>query len=85
MPGMLTDRDRAVLEFERRPWRYQGAKDEAILTLFGMTAIRYAQVLASVLANPEAEEWDPAHVRRLRRLHAARRNPYRSRRRGYGD
>lgn len=68
----LTDRDRAVLEFERTRWGHVGAKDAAIWELFGMTWVRYTQVLHWVAAQPEALEYDPAHVARLRRVIAAR-------------
>lgn len=64
----FSDRDRAILEFERTWWKYLGAKHGEILTRFDMTSTRYYQVLGWILRQPEAEAYDPTLVRRLRRL-----------------
>ena len=50
----LSDRDRAVLAFERQWWKYAGAKEQAIRELFDMSATRYYQVLNALLDRPEA-------------------------------
>jgi hypothetical protein len=68
----LTDRDRAVLAFERQWWRHAGAKEQAIRDRFGISATRYYQVLNALLDRPEALEYEPQTVNRLRRLRAAR-------------
>lgn len=70
----LTDLHRAVIEFERLRWKYQGRREAAILELFEMTATRFAQILASLLDHPEAERFDPTTIRRLRRLRDARKS-----------
>lgn len=70
--GGLTDRDRAVLAFERQWWRHAGAKEQAIRERFGISATRYYQVLNALLDRPEAVEYEPQTVNRLRRLRAAR-------------
>jgi hypothetical protein len=69
----LPARDRAVLAFERLRWKNRGAKDTAILVLFGLSFIAYGQMLWTIVDKPAAEEYDPEHVRRLRRLRDARR------------
>jgi hypothetical protein len=78
----LSDRDRAILEFERQWWKYAGAKEQAIRDLFDMSATRYYQVLNSLLDNPAALEADPMLVKRLRRMRATRQRARSARRLG---
>jgi hypothetical protein len=78
----LSDRDRAILEFERQWWKYAGAKEQAIRDLFDMSATRYYQVLNSLLDNPAALEADPMLVKRLRRMRATRQRALSARRLG---
>jgi hypothetical protein len=68
----LSDRDRAILEFERRWWEHAGAKEQAIRDQFGLSAARYYQVLGRVIESPAALVHDPMLVRRLQRVRAAR-------------
>ncbi len=69
----LSPRDKCILAFERLHWKHRGAKDTAILVLFGLSFIAYGQILWSIVDRPAAEEYDPELVRRLRRLRDARR------------
>ncbi len=78
----LSDRDRAILEFERQWWKYAGAKEQAIRDLFDMSATRYYQVLNQLIDNPSALESDPMLVKRLRRMRAARQRARSARRLG---
>jgi len=80
--GVLTDRDREILEFERQWWKYAGAKEQAIRELFDMSATRYYQVLNALLDNPAALEADPMLVKRLRRMRASRQRARSARRLG---
>ncbi|MGL4832091.1 MAG: DUF3263 domain-containing protein [Propionibacteriaceae bacterium] len=64
----LSDRDRAILAFERQWWRFPGAKEQGIREEFDLTAARYYQILNSLLDDPEALKVDPLLVKRLRRL-----------------
>ncbi|HEX5741096.1 MAG TPA: DUF3263 domain-containing protein [Pilimelia sp.] len=66
--GGLSARDLAVLAFERRWWRHPGAKEQAIREEFGLSAVRYYQVLRALLDRPAALAHDPVLVGRLRRL-----------------
>ena len=68
----LSDRDRAILEFERQWWKYAGAKEQAVRDLFDMSATRYYQVLNGLLDDPAALAFDPMLVKRLRRLRSSR-------------
>ena len=68
----LSERDAAILDFERRWWRHAGAKEEAIREAFGLSAARYYQVLNAVIDSPAAVRHDPMLVKRLHRARDAR-------------
>ena len=78
----LSDRDRAILEFERQSWKYAGSKEQAIKELFDMSSTRYYQVLNALLDNPAALEADPMLIKRLRRMRSSRQRARTSRRLG---
>ena len=69
----LSDRERAILDFERSWWTESGPKELAIRERFQLSATRYYQVLNTLLESPEAIDYDPLVVRRLRRLRDGRR------------
>jgi hypothetical protein len=69
---LLGARERAVLDFERRPWKRAGAKDEAIRTEFGISPTSYFQILNALLDDPAALAYNPTLVGRLRRRREAR-------------
>ena len=72
-PAALTERDLAILAFERQWWKYAGAKEEAIRREFGINPTAYYQQLSALIDHPAAAEADPMLVRRLQRQRAARR------------
>lgn len=69
----LTERDRAILDFERSWWSEVGPKELAIRERFELSTTRYYEILAEILDSPDAIEHDPLVVRRLRRLRDRRR------------
>lgn len=69
----LTDRDRAILDFERSWWSESGPKDAAIRDRFELSEARYYEILGELVDDPEALEHDALGVRRLRRLRDRRR------------
>ena len=74
LPGLaLSERDRAILDFERSFWTQGGPKELAIRERFDLSATRYYQVLNALLESADALEYDPLVVRRLRRLRDRRR------------
>lgn len=79
----LTDRDRAILAFERSTQgAREGRKGDAIFKTWGCTPTRYFQLLETILDKPEAAAFDPELVNRLLRLREARkaaRSPARAR------
>jgi hypothetical protein len=68
----LSERDEAVLAFERQWWRHVGAKEEAIRATFGLSAARYYQLLGVLVDSPLALAFDPMLVNRLQRMRSAR-------------
>ena len=69
----LTDRERAILDFERTWWSEPGPKGAAIQAQFGLSPGRYYQLLGDLIGSPDAEAYDPLVVRRLRKLRSNRR------------
>ena len=62
-----------ILAFERSWWRLAGAKEREILSTFEMPVTRYYQLLNALIDRPEAAEFDPVLVARLRRQRSRRR------------
>jgi hypothetical protein len=79
----LSERDAAILDFERQWWKYAGAKEQAVREKFDMSSTRYYQVLNALIDRPEALVHDPLLVRRLRRLRATRQRQRSARRLGF--
>ncbi|KAA0235226.1 MAG: hypothetical protein JJLCMIEE_01552 [Acidimicrobiales bacterium] len=69
----LTQRDKAILDFERGWWTQPGPKAAKILELFELSSQRYYQILGELVGSQAALEYDPLLVRRLRRLRDRRR------------
>ena len=65
---VLTDRDIAILDFEREWWQHPGSKEESIRQIFGLSAARYYQVLGALLSSQAALAYDPMLVKRLQRM-----------------
>lgn len=68
----LSVRDTMTLDFERKRFKYAGAKEAQIRELFGESATRYHQRLNHLVDRPAALAYAPTTVNRLRRLRAAR-------------
>ncbi|MEW2380925.1 DUF3263 domain-containing protein [Micromonospora sp. NPDC047707] len=68
----LTERERAILDFEQQWWRHAGAKEQAVRDRFGLSATRYYQLLNALLDKPAALAADPVLIGRLRRLRSSR-------------
>jgi hypothetical protein len=81
-PAELSERDAAILAFERQWWKYAGAKEQAIRELFDLSATRYYQVLNALIDDPAALAHDPMLVKRLRRMRSSRQRARTARRLG---
>lgn len=79
----VSERDAAMLDFERQWWKFAGAKEQAVREKFDMSSTRYYQVLNALIDRPEALAHDPLLVRRLRRLRATRQRQRSARRLGF--
>lgn len=69
----LSERERAILEFEGSWWTRPGPKEAAIKEQLGLSASRYREILAGLIDSPEAESLAPLLIRRLRRERDRRR------------
>lgn len=78
----LSQRDAAILDFERTWWQYAGAKEQAIRDQFDLSATRYYQVLNALIDREDALAHDPLLVKRLRRMRHARQRARSARRLG---
>lgn len=79
----LTDTEVQMLEFEKRWWKYAGAKVQAIREAFDCSPTVYYARLHALIDRPDVMAHDPMTVRRLQRLRDARRQARSARRVGY--
>ena len=68
----LSEQDMRILAFESSWWRLAGAKERDILEAFDVPVTRYYQLLNELIDRPEAVEFDPVLVTRLRRQRSRR-------------
>lgn len=66
----LTERERQILDFAGRWYRYAGKQEQDIRDLFGCSATRYWLSLNQLLEEPAALAYAPATVNRYRRVRA---------------
>ena len=64
----LSERERALLDFEQRAPASPGQKEAAVRRELGLTTARYQQMLGSLLDRPAALAYSPMLVGRLLRL-----------------
>ncbi|HET6949571.1 MAG TPA: DUF3263 domain-containing protein [Acidimicrobiales bacterium] len=69
----LSDRDRAILDFERGWWLVPSAKGPAVRERLGLSPTAYYRALQRLLDDPDAVAHDPLVVHRLRRARRLRR------------
>lgn len=70
----MTARDHMCLTLAAQHFRFPGARATAIREQVGMSEVRHAQVVLSLLDRPDVEAEYPQLVHRLRRLRDARRS-----------
>ena len=71
--GVITDRQRAILDFERTWWTLDEPRDRAIRARFQCSVDEYHAELNDMLELPAAAEHDALLVRRLQRQRSRRR------------
>ena len=69
----LSERERAILDFERSWWLTEGTKEAFIRENLGLSTTRYYRLLGALVESAEAFEYDPLVVMRLRRERDRRR------------
>ncbi len=62
-----------ILDFERTWGRGAAGKGTAVRERFGLSPARYYQLLNRLIDHPEAVQYDPMLVQRLRRVREDRR------------
>lgn len=70
---LLTEDDRAILDFEARWWKDRVAKEDAIVDTFDIRSHRYLERLVAIVQWPEALAYAPTTVRRVQRAMATAR------------
>ncbi len=68
----LPELHRGILDFEKKTYKYGGAKEDAIRANFGLTATQYYQILNGLIDQPVARRYAPYVVERLQQQRAAR-------------
>lgn len=79
----LSEREQAILDFERTWWKLQGSKEQAIRETFDLSSTRYYQTLNALIDTPHALAHDAMLVKRLQRLRASRMRQRTARRLGF--
>ncbi len=70
---MITERQQAILEFERNFWTFDEPKELLVRARFQISVDEYYAELNALLEMPEALEHDPLVVRRIMRQRLRRR------------
>jgi hypothetical protein len=70
---VISERHRAMLDFERSFWTFDEPRDTLIRARFQCSADEYYAELNELLEQPEAMSHDPLVVRRLQRQRVRRR------------
>ena len=63
----LTERERAVLDFERTWWTFDGSRELLIRDRFECEPEAFSLELGALVDSPEALAYDPLVIHRLRR------------------
>ncbi len=69
----LSERDRAILDFERTWWSGSGSKEAAIREQLRISPTLYYREMSALLETDAARAYDPLTVKRLRRQREQRR------------
>jgi len=69
----LSERDRAILDFEQSWWLEPGPKETAIRLMLQLSPTRYRELLNTLVDDDDALDYDPLLIRRLRKERERRR------------
>lgn len=62
----LTPEERAILDLEKRTWKYPGSKERAVRRELGIPATQYYMRVNALIEDPRAIREEPELTRRLR-------------------
>lgn len=62
----LTPQERAILDMEKRRFKYQGSKEQAISKDLGLSPVSYYQQLNALIDNPRVIAAEPVLTHKLR-------------------
>lgn len=62
----LTELELGILALEKKRFKYQGSKEQAMVRTLGLSPVAYYQQLNALIDNPRAIAAEPALTRRLR-------------------
>jgi len=65
---MLSEEDRAILDFERASWRDLGPKDLSIEMDLGLQSRVYYERLREIVCSPAGSSYDPLTAKRVLRI-----------------
>ena len=69
----LTERDRAIIDFERTWWSHDASKETMIRERLDLSTTRYYEILGELAESREAYAFDPLVIRRVRKMRTQRR------------
>ncbi|KIE52328.1 MAG: DUF3263 domain-containing protein [Acidimicrobiaceae bacterium] len=69
----LTERQIAIIEFERTAWEVEISKEKAIRQTFAISPSRYYKIRDELLDLPESMHYDPLVIKRLQKQRRYRR------------
>ena len=69
----LSASERAMLDFERESWTFDGPKESSIRAKLGVSPTTYYRTIGALINTRVAYEYDPLTVARLRRRRDDRR------------
>lgn len=68
LSAMLSEEDRAILDFERGSWLQPGPKDQAIEWVLGLSSRDYYERLRVVVSSEAGSSYDPLTAKRVLKL-----------------
>lgn len=71
-PLSLTERQAAILDFEDSWFTAAVPKEQAVMEHFALSTARYYQQLNALIDTPQALQYRPLLVKRLRRMRSQR-------------
>lgn len=75
MAPTISDQDKALLRLAVAPYKYPAARERAAREEFGISGIRFWQEVNRIKDEPDAHQWEPHTVARLKSQRMQRTRP----------